>query len=229
MNSPDDRLPPAFSASTPVVLRILPKAGSSAPLGISMTPIPLATRGRGGYLTLLPPSLPTKAMRFSGIFAQTSRRTAGLGGSRPPSLTWTAFRTTSSPRVSIFWSPCAPLPTGTLLVCLLWRSTSPLPLIHQFLHVIRSPSPPLDMGGLGGPSTPLPRRLSWLSRSQCAVRILWGGVLNLTPSLKDTSPHALAGPGLLLHMGGALTLVAVSPLPPSRPLLVLGGIIPGML
>jgi hypothetical protein len=169
-------------------------------------------------------------MKFSRIFVPTSRRTAGLGGSRQPSLTWTAFRTTSSPRASISGSPRAPLPTGTFLVCLLWRSTSPLPLIHRFLNRIMSPSPPLDMGGgLGGPSAPLPRRLSRLPWSLCAVRIRWGGVLNLTPSLKDTSPHALAGPGLLLRMGGALTIVAVSPLPPSRPLSVLGGINPGML
>jgi hypothetical protein len=92
-----------------------------------------------------------------------------------------------------------------------------------------SPSPPLDMGGLGGPFAPSPWRLSCLSQSRCAVRILWGGVLNLTPSLKDTSPHPLAGPSHRQHMGGALALVAVSPLPPSRPLLVLGGIMPGLL
>ena len=119
MNPPDNRLPPAFSASTPVVLRILPKAGSSAPIGYIYDPDPSRNEGKGGYLTLLLSSSPTKAMRFSGIFAPTSRRTAGLGGSRQPSLTWTASRTTSSPRVSIFWNPCAFLPTGTFLVCLL--------------------------------------------------------------------------------------------------------------
>ena len=82
MNPPDDRSPPAFSASTPVVLRILPKAGSSAPIGYIYDPDPSRNEGKGGYLTLLLSSSPTKAMRFSGIFAPTSRRTARRG---PPS------------------------------------------------------------------------------------------------------------------------------------------------
>jgi hypothetical protein len=92
-----------------------------------------------------------------------------------------------------------------------------------------SPSPPLDMGGLGGPFAPSSRRLSRLSQSLCAVRILWESVLNLIPSLNDTPYHALAGPNHHQHMGGARALVAVSPLPPFRPQLVLGGSMPGML
>ena len=82
MNPPDDRSSLAFSASTPVVLRILPKAGSSAPIGYIYDPDPSRNEGKGGYLTLLLSSSPTKAMRFSGIFAPTSRRTARRG---PPS------------------------------------------------------------------------------------------------------------------------------------------------
>ena len=44
-----------------------------------------------------------------------------------------------------------------------------------------SPSPLLNMGGLGGPSAPSPRRLSRLFWSLCAVRILWGGCSQLDP------------------------------------------------
>ena len=77
-----------------------------------------------------------------------------------------------------------------------------------------SPSPPLAVGGLGGPYAPSHRRLRRLSQSSCEVSILWGGVLNLIPSLKNTPHHALASSGHRLHMGGALALVVVSlPLP----------------
>jgi hypothetical protein len=50
MTPPDDRSPPAFSASTPVVLRILPKAGSSAPIGYIYDPDPSRNGGEGGLL-----------------------------------------------------------------------------------------------------------------------------------------------------------------------------------
>ncbi len=170
---------------------------------------------------LLQPSLPTKAMRFFGIFAQTSWHTAGLGGSHQPSLRRTVVRTTSSLWDSISWNPLAFLPKGTFLVCLLWQSTSPFPRGHQFPKVIMSPSPPLDVCSS--------RRLSRLSQSLCAVNILWEGVLNLIPSLKDTPHHALPGPSHCRHMGGALALVAVSLPPLSRPQFVLGGNMPGML
>ena len=55
--------------------------------GISMTPTPRRTGGRGGYLLRLQPSSPTKAMKFFGTLAQTSRRTAELGESCRPSST----------------------------------------------------------------------------------------------------------------------------------------------
>ncbi len=103
----------------------------------------------------------------------------------------------------------------------------PHPSVPQQDHI--SLSPPRHGGSWGGHRLLRPGgSVGCLGPcAQCAF--CGGGVLNLTPSLKDTSPHALAGPGLILHMGGALTLVAVSPLPPSRPLWVLGDIIPGML
>jgi hypothetical protein len=50
INPPDDRLPPAFSASTPVVLHILPKVGSSAPIGYIYDPDPSRDGGQGGLL-----------------------------------------------------------------------------------------------------------------------------------------------------------------------------------
>ncbi len=194
-----------------------PRRGLLPPSGISMTPTPLVTGGRGGYLLRLRPSSPTKAMKFFGISAQTSQRTAGLGGSRQPSSRWSVFQTTSSPRASNFWSPRALLLRGAYWVCLLWRSTFLIPRKQQFPKVIMSPSPPLDVGGLGGPYAPSHRRIRRLSQSLCEVIILWGGILNLIQSLKNTPHHALAGSGHRLHMGGALTLVVVSlPLPSLR-------------
>ena len=50
MNPPDNRLPPTFSASTPVVLRFLPKVGSSAPIGYIYYPDP-SRDGREGGVT----------------------------------------------------------------------------------------------------------------------------------------------------------------------------------
>jgi hypothetical protein len=181
-----------------------------------MTLIPLAMGGRGVYLLRLQSSSPTKVMKFFGIFAQTSRRTAGLGGSRRPSSRLTVFQTTSSQWASIFWNPCPLLQSGAYSVCLLWRSTSLLPRWQQFPKVILSPSPPLNMGGLRGHFAPSHWQLSCLSPSLCEVRILLGGVLNLIPSLKNTPHHAL-GSSHRWYMGGALTLVAVSLPFPSLP------------
>jgi hypothetical protein len=50
MNPPDDRPPSTFAAPTPVVLRIMPKAGSSAPIGYVYDPDPLRNGGEGGLL-----------------------------------------------------------------------------------------------------------------------------------------------------------------------------------
>ena len=50
MNPPDDRSPSTFFASTPVVLHILPKAGSSAPIGYIYDPDPSRDGGEGGLL-----------------------------------------------------------------------------------------------------------------------------------------------------------------------------------
>ena len=114
-----------------------------------MTPTPLVTGGRGGYLLRLQPSSPTKAMKFFGISAQTSRRTAGLGGSRQPSSRWSVFQTTSSPRASNFWNPRALLLRRAYWVCLFWWSTFLIPRKQQFPKVIMSPSPPLTWGVWG--------------------------------------------------------------------------------
>ncbi len=50
MNLPDDRPPSTFAASTPVVLCIMPKVGSSAPIGYVYDPDPLRDGGEGGLL-----------------------------------------------------------------------------------------------------------------------------------------------------------------------------------
>ena len=51
MNHPcDDRPPSPVSVSTPVVLRIMPKAGSSAPIGYIYDPDPSRDGGEGGLL-----------------------------------------------------------------------------------------------------------------------------------------------------------------------------------
>ena len=51
MNHPrDDRPPSPVSASTPVVLRIMPKTGSSAPIGYIYDPDPSHSGGEGGLL-----------------------------------------------------------------------------------------------------------------------------------------------------------------------------------
>ncbi len=50
MNPPDDRPPSTFAASTPVVLRVMPKVGSLAPIGYVYNPNPLRDGGEGGLL-----------------------------------------------------------------------------------------------------------------------------------------------------------------------------------
>ena len=51
MNLPREDMPPSpVSASTPVVLRIMPKAGSSAPIGYIYDPDPSRDGGEGGLL-----------------------------------------------------------------------------------------------------------------------------------------------------------------------------------
>ena len=51
MNHPRDDMPPLpVSTSTPVVLRIMPKAGSSAPIGYIDDPDPSRDGGEGGLL-----------------------------------------------------------------------------------------------------------------------------------------------------------------------------------
>ena len=170
-------------------------------------------------------------MKYSGTPAQTSRLTAGLGGSRRPSSMWIVFRTTFSPRGSTSWPL---LPRGTHSACRSWRNTFP------FLHRLRSPalirSPSLPpflgglggaftppfLGGLGGAFTPSDRRLSRFSTS-LRVYVPRVGVRNLIPSLKNTPHHALTVSSHRLHMGGALAPVAVSPLCPSPPPWGMGG------
>ncbi len=50
MNLLDDRLPSTFAAPTPVALRIMPKAGFSAPIGYVYDPDPSRDGGEGGLL-----------------------------------------------------------------------------------------------------------------------------------------------------------------------------------
>jgi hypothetical protein len=50
MNPPDDRPPSTFAAPTPVVLHIMPKARSSAPIGYVYDPDPSCNGGEGGLL-----------------------------------------------------------------------------------------------------------------------------------------------------------------------------------
>ena len=170
-------------------------------------------------------------MKYSGTPAQTSRLTAGRGGSRRPSSMWIIFRTTFSPRGSTSWPL---LPRGTHSACRSWRNTFP------FLHRLRSPalirSPSLPpflgglggaftppfLGGLGGAFTPSDRRLSRFSTS-LRVYVPRVGVRNLIPSLKNTPHHALDVSSHCLNMGGALAPVAVSPLCPSPPPWGMGG------
>ena len=113
------------------------------------------------------------------------------------------------------------------MVCLVWRSTSPLPRRQSLPKVTMYPSPTLGMGGLGGTLTPSNRRLRLPSQSLRTVRVQLGGVLNLIPSLKHMHPsghpyHALAGSCHRLNMGGSLELVAVSPPLPSLSQLGMG-------
>ena len=171
----------------------------------------------------LQPSSLTKAMKYFGISAQTSRLTARLGESRRPLSMWIVFRTTSSPRGWTSWTPCPLLPRGTHSVCPLWRSTF---LLHRCLQsptLILSPSLPLFMGGLGRAFAPSDRRLSRLSMSLREVCILRGGICNSIPSLKNTTHRALAVSSHRLTMGGALAPVAAYLLCPSLPQWGMGG------
>ena len=155
---------------------------------MSTTPTPRAMGGKGGYLLPLQPSSPTKAMKFFGTLAQTSRRTAGLGGSRRPSSKWTVFRTTSSPRASIFLPPRPLHPRGTYSVCPLWRSTSPLPRRQQPPKVVLYPSLPPVMGDLGGAFAPSHRRLSRPFQSLRLVRVQLGDNPARIPNPMCTHP-----------------------------------------
>ena len=131
-----------------------PRLAPPPPSGTFTTLTPRATGGRVGYLLRPQPSSLIKAMKYSGIPAQTSRLTAGLGGSRPPSSMWIVFRTTFSPRGSTSW----PLRSrGTHSACRSWRNT--FPFLHRLRSsaLTRSPFLPLFLGSLGGAFT----LLSW--------------------------------------------------------------------
>jgi hypothetical protein len=161
----------------------------------------------------LQPSSPTKAMKFFGTLAQTSRHTAGLGGSRQPSSKWTVFRTTSLPRASIFLPPRPLHPQETYSVCPLWQSTSPLPCRQQPPPLVLYPSPPPVMGDLGGAFAPSHRRLSRPFQSLCLVRIQLGDDPAQIPNPMCTHPawpiiRALAISLPRLAMGGGTVVGA---------------------
>ena len=217
MNPPDNRSPSTFSASTSVVLRILPKAGSSAPIGYIYDPDPSRDGGKGG---LLAASAAFFSHQGHEVFRDlcpdlTAYRRAGR-------ITSTIIEVVRLPDniltagLKLLESSCPSSEGGILGMSFMaeYLPDPPQAAVPQGDHVSLSP---LDVGGLGGPYAPSHRRICRLSQSLCEVIILWGGILNLIQSLKYTPHHALAGSGHRLHMEGALTLVVVSlPLPSLR-------------
>ena len=83
MIHPRDDMPPSpVSASTPVVLCIMPKAGSSAPIGYIYDPDPSHDGGEGGLLAAAAAFFTHQGHDVVwDTPAPTSRLTAGLGGS----------------------------------------------------------------------------------------------------------------------------------------------------
>ena len=78
MNHPRDDGPPSpLSVPTPVVLRIMPKVGSSAPIGYVYDPTPRVMGGKVDYLLHLQPSSHTKAMKFFRISAFSAHQKIG--------------------------------------------------------------------------------------------------------------------------------------------------------
>ncbi len=71
MNPPDNRPPSTFAAPTPVVLRILPKAGSSAPIGYIYDPDPSPDGGEGGLLAASAAFFTHQGHEVVGTLAQT--------------------------------------------------------------------------------------------------------------------------------------------------------------
>jgi hypothetical protein len=216
MNHPrDDRPSSPVSVSTPVVLRIMPKVGSSAPIGYIYDPNPLRDGGEGGLLAAAAAFFTHQGhevFRDSCPDLEAYRRAGRITSTivdvdRLPDHILSA-------RLDLLASfPL--LPWGTHSACLLWRNT--FPFLHRLRspELILSPSLPLFLGGLGGAFTPSDRRLSHFSTSLREVCVPRGGVRKSIPSLKNTPHHALAVSSHRLNMGGALAPVAVSLLCPS--------------
>jgi hypothetical protein len=131
-------------------LRIMPKAGSSAPIGYVYDPNPLRDGGEGG---LLAASAAFLTHQGHEVFRDPCPDLAAY--CRAGRITSTIvevdrLRTTSLPQASIFLTPRPLYPRGKYSVCPLWQSTSPLPRRQQPPKVVLYPSPPPHHGRSGG-------------------------------------------------------------------------------
>jgi hypothetical protein len=216
MNHPrDDRPSLPVSVSTPVVLHIMPKAGSSAPIGYIYDPDPSRDGGEGGLLAAAAaffthqghevfrdscPDLEAyrRAGRITSTIVDVDRLpdhilSAGLDllASFPPSS------------------------AGDTLGMSFMTKYLPVPPPPAVSHVDPVPLSPSFLGGSGGSIH------SFRPAAQlCVPR---GGICNSIPSLKNTPHHALAVSSHHLNMGGTLAPVAASLLCPSLPPWGMGG------
>jgi len=216
MNHPRDNRPSSpVSVSTPVVLRIMPKAGSSAPIGYIYDPDPSRDGGEGGLLA-------AAAAFFTHQGHEVFR------DSCPDLEAYRRAGRITSTIVDVDRLPDHILSAGLdLLASSSAGDTLGMSFMTEYLPVPPPPAVsrvdpvPFSLSFPGGSGGSI--HSSFPGRSGGSIHSFRPAVRNLIPSLKNTPHHALDVSSHCLNMGGALAPVAVSPLCPSPPPWGMGG------